>query len=409
MNVEKEKCCGCGACVNVCPKKCIMMQPDKEGFIYPKVDITKCINCKLCEQVCPFLNLKKADTEPIVYAARSKEDQVRFHSSSGGIFPELAKEIFKNNGVVFGAVMSPDNRKVVFACASNCNELLPIQGSKYIQAEIGDTYLKIKDYLSEGKKVLFTGTTCQVAGLRSYLKKDYDNLICADVICHGVPSPLMWEKYCDYLKDKYHCDITQVFFRSKKYSWSEFGIKMIAKKEVFEFSFQNPYFRLFNSNLCLRPSCYDCKVKGLNNRSDISLGDFWHIEELIPSFEDGKGVSIILLNTQKGVDFFNKCMADEEIEVASEHVSYEQACVSNNAIYKSMSQSTQRTEFFDNLTTQDFLTIKNKYTQDSFNYCVKAFLIKSGIWKTLQKIRGGALTNDYGMLIVFQNIGEKRK
>lgn len=385
MNIEKEKCCGCGACANACPQKCVSMEPDKEGFLYPIVNNDRCVNCGLCERVCPFVNLSKANKKPTVFAARSNDDNTRYQSSSGGIFPELAKAMFKVGGVVFGAIMSSDNRKVIFSCASSINELTPIQGSKYIQAEIGDTYTIIKNYLLQGKKVLFTGTTCQVAGLKTYLQKDYDNLICADVICHGVPSPLMWNKYYDYMTDKYQCDVNRVSFRSKKYSWSEFGVQLSAEKEVFEFSFQNPYFRLFNSNLCLRPSCYDCKVKGLNNKSDISLGDFWHIDSLIPSFEDGKGVSIVLLNTQKGLDFFEDCIAGGNIEVAPEHVSYEQACECNKAIYKSMSESSRRSEFFLDLATQKFSTIKSKYSPDSWKYSMKAFFIKTGIWKTIQK------------------------
>lgn len=386
LKIEKDKCCGCEACVNICPKNCISMQADEEGFLYPIINKKNCISCNLCEKVCPFKKNLQKNKEPIIFAAKSN-DTLRYQSSSGGIFPELARIIFKNEGVVFGAVMSSDNRKVIYKFASSIEELLPIQGSKYIQAEIRDTYSIIKKLLLQGKKVLFTGTTCQVAGLKTYLNKDYDNLICADVICHGVPSPLMWNKYCDYLENKYYHGIDSVSFRSKKYSWNEFGIQLDVGKKVFEFSFQNPYFRLFNSNLCLRPSCYACQVKGLKNLSDISLGDFWHIERLVPSFKDKKGISIVLVNTQKGLDIFKECILNGKTEIILENITYEQACMCNNAIYKSMTKSIRRDEFFSELIVKNFLEIKNKYSPDSWKYSLKSFLIKIKIWKIFQKFR----------------------
>lgn len=387
--MEVKECCGCGACANICPKRCISMKADNEGFLYPEIDKETCISCGLCQKVCPFIHTARMIDEPQVLAARSTSDQTRFISSSGGIFPEMARAVFQEHGIVVGAAMSPDNRSVVIKYIDHESDLEQLQGSKYIQAETGTIYNDVKQFLLNGQIVLFSGTTCQVAGLKSYLGKDYDNLICVDVICHGVPSPLMWNKYCNYIASKYGRNIDSVDFRSKKFSWRDFGVHLSAGKHIFEFAFQNPYFRMFNSNLCLRPSCYNCKVKGLKNTSDISIGDFWNIENVIPEFDDGRGVSIVLLNTEKGKNFFMQCTSERGIEVSPEFVSYTQACSCNPAIVKSMDESEKRQEFFSDLAMHEFKFIKDKYAPDSWKVTMKSNLMKIGIWPLVQKLRGG--------------------
>lgn len=389
MEINKDKCCGCGACANICPNNCLIMKPDEEGFIYPVFDEKKCINCNLCEKVCPFENIKTMTCVPKVLAAKSTDDYIRFNSSSGGIFSELAKKVISKGGIVCSAVMADDNRSVIFDFAENVEDLEKFRGSKYIQSDTKDVYKLIKEKLLKNVEILFCGTTCQVAGLKQFLIKDYDNLLCVDLICHGAPSPLMWDKYLDYYEEKYNTKVDKISFRSKKYSWAEFGMNISSKKERFEFSFENPYFRLFNSNLCLRTSCYDCKVKGMNNLSDISLGDFWHIETVIDNFDDGKGVSMVLLNTTKGETFFNSVKSDNSIVVHPTIVSFDDACKCNGAIHKSMNPSANREDFFRDLEKNEFNFIIKKYTPNSYKYVLKAFLIKSGIWNHINKIRGG--------------------
>lgn len=407
MMFDKEQCCGCGACASICPKKCISLVEDEEGFLYPNVDKHECVSCGLCEKVCPFHGERTEITEPTVKGAKNRRDDVRFHSSSGGIFPELAKTVFQLGGVVFGATMSDDNRTAYLKCIECVEELSCLQGSKYIQAEVRDSYQKAKAFLQEGRWVLFSGTTCQVAGLKSFIGKDSDRLICVDVICHGVPSPLMWRKYCDYVCTEYGNAIHYVNFRSKKYSWDDFGMDVSATKcQFFEFSFENPYFRLFNSNLCLRPSCYSCKVKGLHNKSDISLGDFWHIETIDASFNDGNGVSLVLLNTEKGKAFFQSVLKQSKIEIID--VSYKQACECNGAIVKSMRESDQRGAFFQDLRKYDFSEIKEKYAPVTYKIKLKALLIKTGILPLIKKIGGGYITDSYGVLLTFDSCEKKR-
>lgn len=317
---DKSKCCGCNACKEICPKKCIEMKSDSEGFLYPVVNKEKCTNCKLCERVCPIKNAKeKSDDLVNCYVAYVDDDKTRLKSSSGGLFSEIAQEILKRNGVIFGAAFD-DEFNVNHTCIQDKKDLYKLMGSKYTQSIIGDTYAKVKEILNSNRYVLYSGTACQIEGLKSYLRKDYEKLYTIDVLCHGVPSPRVWKLYLDYQKETYVSDIEEISFRLKEPGWKNYSIKMLFKnsKKFQQRAFKNDYMNLFLSNICLRPSCHDCKFKRLNRSSDITIGDAWGVQSFLPEMDDDKGTSVVLIHSEKGKELF---------EIIKNHLKYKQCKV----------------------------------------------------------------------------------
>ena len=232
--IEKNRCCGCHACFNICPKGAISMKEDKYGFKYPIIDKDKCINCDMCKKVCPVFNKQNNNNHKIEsYAAYNKDISERMSSSSGGLFILLAKEIIKRKGVVFGAAFD-EKFNVIHACVEDKKGLNSFKGSKYTQSTIGDTYRKVKHFLEKGRYVLFSGTPCQVEGLKTYLMKDYEKLYTQDIICHGVPSPLLFRKYLNDKEEEYNDRITNISFRDKEVSWNNYRIKISFKKKTYK-------------------------------------------------------------------------------------------------------------------------------------------------------------------------------
>ena len=299
---NKANCCGCSACYNVCPVKCIKMLPDDEGFLYPRVSIEECIDCDLCEKTCPFIKVNESRKPLYAFASKSVDDDVRKKSSSGGVFMVLAKHIIENGGVVIGAIFNSE-WQVVHSIIDKEEDLSKLQGSKYVQSEIGDSFNVTKELLNKGRLVLYSGTACQIAGLKSFLKKDYDSLITVDVVCHGVPSPRVWNDYLNAQKEK--GEIENIYFRDKRNGWVNYNFTINYKdgKVVSEPHSTNPYMMGFLNDLYLRPSCHECKVKSGRCGSDITLGDFWKVENLFPELNDNRGVSLMLVNTDKGKKF----------------------------------------------------------------------------------------------------------
>ena len=263
----KQECCGCYACYNICPQSCISMQIDEEGFWYPVVDQERCIDCGLCEKSCPVLNKSIVDNYPTAYAAVNKDKHIRNQSSSGGLFTIVAESIIRNNGIVFGAGFD-DDFNVVHSWTDNIAGLNQFRGSKYIQSCIGTTYKEARDFLKQGKKVLFSGTPCQIAGLKSYLGKDYDNLMCIDIICHGVPSPNVWRRYKEALEERSQGKTLRIAFRSKVCGWKLFSLSFSFDndKEYSKRLTEDIYLKGFLQNLYLRPSCYNCHFKTINRQ-----------------------------------------------------------------------------------------------------------------------------------------------
>ena len=301
---SKDQCSGCHACSNVCPKDCIQMLSDSEGFWYPQINKDKCIDCGLCEKACPIIHRWQPDESrtTTALAAMNKNETIRLRSSSGGIFSLLAEYIIAQGGIVFGAVFSDDFRSVHHICVDNTSDLDKLRGSKYVQSKIGDTYKQAKEYLDSGRKVLFTGTPCQIGGLYSFLRKEYDNLYTQDIICHGVPSPMVWEKYLAERERKAASKTQRIFFRHKKYGWRTYAV-------LFEFSNNTAYvkslqedsfMRAFLSNSCLRPSCYNCSFKTAKRKADITLADFWGVQYVMSDMDDNKGTSLVLVHSDKG-------------------------------------------------------------------------------------------------------------
>lgn len=302
---EKSKCSGCAACFNSCPVNAIKMEPDDEGFLYPHVDQEICIRCNQCNKSCPYENkpIKEIDLE-LCYAAYNRDDAEREISSSGGIFIALAKHIVAQRGIVFGAAF--DEKFLVYhKSAETYEELQPLIGSKYLQSKIGDTYRTVKTMLMADRKVLFVGTGCQIGGLLGYLRKDYDNLICVDFICLGVPSPKVWKDYLNFhFKGE---EIKCVNFKDKTLGWHNFSLKVVTDKKVCitagrKTEFFSGYFR----HLISRPSCSSCIFKEGNRLSDITISDCWGYHTIAPEIDDNKGLSSIVCHSEKGKAIFEE-------------------------------------------------------------------------------------------------------
>ena len=347
---DKSKCSGCGSCVNACPKNAIIMQYDSEGFSYPQVDRNNCIDCSLCDKVCPVITKSDYDEQlKLAYAVKTTDEQARRKSTSGGIAYSLASFVLDNGGVVFG-VGYEDEMKVSHMMVNNKDDLVKLQGSKYVQSDTKDTYKQAKELLDSGVLVLYTGSACQIEGLHSYLRKDYDNLITQDFICHGVPSVGLWDKY---LKETGFCKTTDIVFRDKSKGWetkSEFVVKKGEKVIFKEPSYLNQYYYFFAQNYSLRHICYECPFKNGYRRSDITVADLWGIAKLLPegSYDD-KGTSLTIINSKKGKQIFEKI----QDRVWVKEISYDKAIENNMMALKSVKKPSTREAFFEDI---------NKYT-----------------------------------------------
>jgi len=301
MLCETKKCSGCAACANSCPEVCISMLQDDFGFLYPSVDQSVCLQCGKCQSACPVLNPLTVHDSVVAYAAMEKSKKARLTASSGGAFELLAGWVLKQGGLVFGASYD-EALAVQHICVSDYADLEKLKDTKYSQSRIGDTYKQAKKELEAGKQVLFSGTACQIAGLKSFLGKEYPNLLCVDLICHGVPSPAVWQHYLDYRAQKDNSGIRPVTVnqRSKATGWPVYSVefKYDGHTEC-NYASQDSYMRGFIDNLYLRSSCYNCSFKGLHRAADFTLGDYWGIESQLPQMHDGKGTSLVLLHSEK--------------------------------------------------------------------------------------------------------------
>lgn len=358
---NKKDCMGCYACSNICPQNCISMKDDNEGFWYPQVENDKCINCGLCIKACPIINKTTLENEPYAYACMNKDEAIRLESSSGGLFTIIAEQIIDQWGVVFGARFD-DRFSVIHSYVETKEELYKFRGSKYVQSKIGDTYKQVKHFLDQGKEVLFAGTPCQIGGLNSYLGKSYDNLFCIDIICHGVPSPIVWQKYIACQENHAGASTRRIAFRHKKEGWKRYSVSFLFQNniEYHQTLDKDLYMKAFLKNICLRPSCYDCEFKTLHRQSDITLGDFWGIENVVPEMDDDKGTSLIFVNSPKGQSML------EEIRdrISCKEVDINQAVSYNSAAINSVEYNPKRDCFFLDLGKSDFERLLRKYCSD---------------------------------------------
>lgn len=297
---HKELCSGCGACIDRCPKQCISFKEDGEGFLYPVVNEGACIDCGLCLKICPFIRenynrSKSSFVLPKIYAAKHKVNEIRRFSTSGGVFTALSDYVLANNGVVCGAIFDSQTQTVKHIIATTYRERDRMKGSKYVQSDLKNIFLKLKFLLLKKVLVLFSGTPCQTAGLYAYLGKDYENLYVIDILCHSVPSPLILG---DILK-QYTLHADDISFRDKSIGWRD-SYNFCIKYEDGKVAADSTYLSLFFKGLINRPSCYNCRFANIKRPSDITIGDYWNIKNVDASFEDALGVSCILVNSEKG-------------------------------------------------------------------------------------------------------------
>ena len=359
---NKVDCCGCAGCANVCPKQCIEMKADGEGFLYPKVDLNRCIQCGLCEKVCPILHADPGYTcKKDCYVVQNRDSQVLRESTSGGAFTPIAEYVLKQGGTVFGAAFVDGQWNVAHVSAATTGELARFRSSKYIQSEIRDTFAQAKKLLDQGQWVCFSGTPCQIGGLKQFLPREYDKLVTVDVECRAVPSPLVFHKCLEVRQETHPGEqIRHIRFRDKAYGYScsTFSIYPEAGKEYHRGIESDLFLRVFFSGVCDRPSCSDCKFRSEYHRSDFTLWDCFR-EDLVPdtmSFE--KGVSRVSVNSDKGRRIFAEIQDQFLVgEVRSPKPQVEKS-------YQETLHFT-REEFFDALNTQPARQVFQRYFPES--------------------------------------------
>lgn len=361
---NKIDCCGCNACGDICPKGAIIFKTDIEGFWYPIVDKNKCIDCGLCDRVCPIINindLKKNDLpESICYAAEHKNLEVVFDSTSGGMFSALADIMYRSKGYVGGAIFNEDFS--VRQYISNDKADLPrLRSSKYLQSNLEGFFKQVSELVKVGENVLVCGSPCQMAALRAFLRKDYDNLIIADYICRGINSPKVWRKYLDSFEERYGHKVVYCKAKSKEYGWRNLTQKVILSngKAYYETKDQSKFTQGYlQTGVYCRPSCYDCKFKGYPRISDITLADFWGIENVDISMEKDLGTSLVMVNSKKGEVYFEK--AKQRINYIQ--VPFKSIEVGNRSLNLSIDPPTvDRKQFFEDLDKMSFIQIADKY------------------------------------------------
>jgi len=359
---NKNDCCGCTACLASCPVSCISMEADQEGFEYPFVEQEKCVRCEKCLKVCPVLNQVKNPDEPVVYACYNKNEEIRLKSSSGGIFSLLAEHVLNQQGVVFGAKFN-ENFEVVHDFTDTIEGLAEFRGSKYVQSRVGHCFQQVKRFLDDGREVLFSGTPCQVAGLKKLLGKDYSNLLLVDLICKGVPSPKVFHLYKNELEQKFRQKITRYFFRTKSSGWKNSRIVVNLGKDEYQAAFhrnsEDHHMKMFLLSFSIRPSCFFCPANDFRSGSDMTIGDYWGIQQAHPELDDDMGTSVVLVHTQKG----RECWSEIQGMMNLTPSSFELAFVHNPSLRFSMELPPRRDGFFKELGIVSLRRLVKKYTK----------------------------------------------
>ena len=378
--VAHEHCVGCGTCMNGCPKQCITMAAGEGGFLYPSINESLCIDCGHCQTVCPALHHETYAAKPLpkAYAAHHLEDGALEHCSSGGIFQLLAQDILQRGGAVFGAAFD-DSFQITHRQAETWEEAKEFQSSKYVQSSIGTAYQQAKSILDCGRPVLFTGTPCQISGLKLFLGKDNSNLLCQDIICHSIPSPKVWSDYLNRHAEKHHCGIKEVQFRKKEPNWEGYHFQITFE----DGSLYNcpgsdsSYMKAFLNGLISRPACYSCPFKGLHRASDLTLADFWGVQQVCSSAFHAKGTSLVLLHTQKAVEIFQRIST----KISAQEVDPTQAVSYNQAATTPLKQPKRYQWFWSHYTGRNL--------EEIVNYCLRppvTSLLKTKLYGLLYKV-----------------------
>ena len=422
------RCCGCTACLQRCPKHCITLSEDSEGFLYPQVDESVCIECGLCEKVCPILSPQDKITPLSVLAAKNRNELERMDSSSGGVFLPLARQVIEKGGVVFGAVYD-EAWEVHHVYTETIEGVYLMMGSKYLQSRIENTYREAEQFLKQGREVMFVGSPCQIAGLHGYLRhNDYPNLLAVDFICHGVPSPGVWRRYLAetyggyglqdkmpplaaagknsvlYLSLNATSPIGDIKFRDKTESgWKKYRF-VVRRKSASKadqntvlssaIHYMNPFMRGFLSDIYLRPSCYACMCKNGASHSDLTIADFWGIHLVAPDFDDDKGVGLVLINTPKGNDRFCRLNMDtlpSTLQVAHQY---------NGGFNEHTKAHPKRTKFFS-------LIAEGKTVEQAVDLCLHVPLYKRALAKGKRGVKRiiKILLGDAGVKTIKKNLG----
>lgn len=356
LSVDFDSCTGCHACYSICPKNCIKMEPNVEGFLYPVIDKSTCIDCGLCEKACPLLSDLKTNNKNEAFASYNLDENIVKQSSSGGIFSAIATDVIAKGGVVFGAALS-NEFKVEHICVDNILDLSRLYGSKYIQSELGDAFKLAKSLLKQNRLVYFSGTPCQIAGLRSFLYKDYNNLITQDIICMGVPSSTIFEKFLDSVLDGKHAESVQ--FRNKDNGWMNYQMVIKSEDDAYKFIHsENKYMKLFSTGVPIRYSCFNCRCKGVNRLSDITLADFWGVNNIKPDLYNENGTSLVMIHTDRGRETIDNISA--KIKLFS--IDLEDAIKENPMAIQSIKVDFQKKEWYQK-------NISNKTFDEIFDEC----------------------------------------
>lgn len=385
--IQKDKCCGCAACANICPVDAIVMKADQEGFLYPEIGKC-CIDCGMCQKTCPVINVKKEEQfEQIGYAVQNKNEQILRESTSGGAFTAIAESIIKKGGVVFGAAFD-DDLTVKHISVDNINDLSKFRNSKYVQSEIGTSYSEAKKLLDDNVPVCFSGTPCQIEGLISFLKKPYDNLITVDIVCHAVPSPLIYKKYLSFRSADLTSSIKSVIFRDKYYGYkySALSIYNDQDKNIYHNGIDtDEMMRAFFSNICDRPSCYHCVFKKRYRVSDFTLWDCFDVDEIFPEADNDKGATKLLIQTEKGRAFFENVKPMLNFK----QVSPEMLVIGSKEMTASVEQNPKRADFFRDAAVLSDSELFKKYFPinfiSRFEKTVRLISNKLGVYKFVRK------------------------
>ena len=382
---RKEDCCGCSACMAACPVDAIQMTADDEGFQYPQIDMEKCINCGKCDRVCPIKNpVPEIPKEQKAYLFQLKDKKLRMDSTSGGAFTAIASTILREGGVVFGAAYD-ENLQVIHTYVEEEEDLWRFRNSKYVQSNVQNSFRQVKEFLQQGRKVCFSGTPCQIEGLNSYLKNadERRNLILVDLVCHAVPSPLLWKKYVAWQQKRLGKEIGTIRFRAKRHYGYKYSQMVIEDKEgnvIYHSGVESdPYLRAFFSNLSDRPSCYECKFKKRYRVSDMTIWDCFDVGLKNKSIDDDLGTTSILLHNKGKEELFknNECGIVNNISV-------DKCIYGMKELVKSIPKNEKRKEFFQSVTQDDMDEICLKWLPDNrsvkIRRILRAILLKTGLY-----------------------------
>ena len=360
INPQMNLCTGCSACKWACPVGAISMERNEKGFSYPKIDSEKCIQCKKCVAVCPVNATKSNEKATVAYAWKCQDEEKLMESQSGGAFTVLAEKVLDEGGIVYGAAMD-ENGKVVYIGVDSKEDLYKLKGSKYVQADLKDSYVQVGEQLKT-RKVLFCGTPCYVAGLKNYLgNTETTNLLTCDLICHGVPSPKVYEKHIDYVSERCGKRITDFNFRNKRNNGWHMHVETYTN-DVGELVTENAYTNIFYTDACLRESCYNCQYCNLERVADFTIGDFWGVEKTFPDMDDNKGVSLVFVNSEKGRCIFNDIMKENELEIRETSL---EKCMQRN-LHHPTPRAEITEEFWEDYFKHDYNKIVRKYGQIRF-------------------------------------------